>query len=272
MDLWDILFDDESVRPFIRTSLGTFRKIAFNYHIYIVMPVKNNCCDDVVVEAIQAAIPGFHHSCASRSSRHKAKPVPLTVINEYCTAVNGTITTLSGDRRREYTICYLMKKLFNKIPQNNSTTAPGGIPDPGGGAAADPPGGGGVGVAAVADPPSGGGVTAAGNKNTNTADPPVVGATIRDPPGGIMLPGTTTGAATVPKQEAAAAEIAVGNDRIMIHEYNNRTNSIGLASSLLCPIPPGGVITNTSANASSTHNNTTNNMSAASVGEYKYYE
>ena len=56
-----------------------------------------------------------------------------------------------------------------------------------------------------------------------------------------MLPGTVTG---VPKQEAAAAEIAEGNDRIMIHEYNNRTNSIGLAS-------PGGVITNnTSANAS----------------------
>ena len=52
-------------------------------------------------------------------------------------------------------------------------------------------------------------VITAGNNNTNTAavrpEPPGR----PDPPGGvIMLPGTVTGAATVPKQEAAAAELA----------------------------------------------------------------
>ena len=124
-------------------------------------PRSDRCCDLVVVDAITAAIPGFKHKCASRSSRHKAKPIPLTVINEYCTAVNGTITTLSGDRDQEYTICYVMKRLFNKTPQNNST-------------------------AAIRDPPPGG---TAGNNNTNVATIPGGNG---DPPGvvgGIMLPG-----------------------------------------------------------------------------------
>ena len=184
-------------------------------------PRSDRCCDPVVVKAIKAAIPGFYHSCASRSSRHKAKPVPLTVINEYCTAVNETITTLSGDH--DYTICYVMKRLFIKTSENNSAD-PGPRPEPPG--RPDPPGG--VGV---------------------NSDPPGV-------VGGIMLPGTAMGA-TVPKQEAAAVEIAVGNDRIRIHEYINRTNSIGLASSLSCT-------NNNTNNTSDITSTNTNNTSAAS--------
>ena len=88
-------------------------------------PRSDKCCDLVVVNAIEAAILGFKHSCASRSSRHKAKVIPLTSINEYCIAVNGTITTLSGDG--EYKICYLMKKLFSKTSQNNPDPPGGGV-------------------------------------------------------------------------------------------------------------------------------------------------
>ena len=92
-------------------------------------PRSDRCCDLVVVKAIEAAIPGFKHACASRSSRHKAKPIPLTVINEYCTAVNGTITTLSGDG--EYKICYLMKKLFIKTSPNAADPPGVGVTIPG---------------------------------------------------------------------------------------------------------------------------------------------
>ena len=99
------------------------------------------------------------------------------------------------------------------------------------GRGADPPGGGVTIAAAIRDRPVSG---TAANTNTNA---------------GIMLPGTATGA-PVPKQEAAAAEIAMGNDRIMIRDYYNNTNATN--------------ITNTNNNNNTNTNTNDNNTNAAS--------
>lgn len=55
-------------------------------------PRPKSWCNNVVLNAIQVSVPAFKHSCTSTA--HKATTVHGSRIDEYCTAINGTKTTL----------------------------------------------------------------------------------------------------------------------------------------------------------------------------------
>ena len=131
------------------------------------MTKKNEC--RVVADAITAVVPGFTHSCETKTCK-KIVPVLGSRIDQYCTVKNGRRTRTTLNPHQYYSICYRMRtKVIDPVLPPEAAT------------------------------------------NTNAASNP-------DPPGvvgGIMLPG----AFTVPKLEAAAAEIAVANDRVIVHKY-----------------------------------------------------
>ena len=85
------------------------------------------CCQIDALEAIQVAVPGFKHSCPSRTSRHDTSIARGSWIDEYCTAMNGTTTTLIPDQY--YSICYRMKTqvIDELLPAstNNAANPPG---------------------------------------------------------------------------------------------------------------------------------------------------
>ena len=89
------------------------------------MTKKNEC--RVVSDAITAVVPGFRHSCSSRTSRHNELRVLGSRVDEYCTAKNGrrTTTTLIPDQL--YPICYRMKtKVIDKLLPPERPNPPGG--------------------------------------------------------------------------------------------------------------------------------------------------
>ena len=90
------------------------------------MPAKINCCDNVVVDAITAVVPGFKHSCISRKSRHKASKVLGSRLDDYCTVKNGRRTRTTLNPHEYYSICYRMR---TKVIDEVLPPAAGG-PDP----------------------------------------------------------------------------------------------------------------------------------------------
>ena len=107
-------------------------------------PRPENWCQPDVLDAIRVAYPAFKHKCTC--SCHKAMFVHGSWIDDYCTDVNGTPTTLVSTG--QYKICQRLrvlvidKKLGNSsdvlvVPNNLPVTRPdpgtaigGGLPDP----------------------------------------------------------------------------------------------------------------------------------------------
>ena len=224
-------------------------------------PRSDKACDVVVLEAIKGAHfhvgRNFRHKCNIHANAMKATPTPGSRINDYNNYVsNGiTITTLL-DEKETYGICSNMKKKIDEALKKRDREAAAAsatnasntnVSTPGDGVRAENNNTNNTNT--IHDPPPGGGVTAAGNNNTNTADPPVVAGVVVV--GGIMLPRTSNinikQETSLAAAEIAAAEIASGNDRIIVHEYINRTNSTSAAS------------------ASSSRTSITNNTSASTA-------
>ena len=160
-------------------------------------PRPKNWCQTVVLKAIRVAVPAFQHSCTCTA--HKALKIHGSLIDEYCTAKNGTKTTTTLIPDQYYSICYRMKTqvIDDAFKKRDREAA----------------------AAAAATNNN----TNAASNNTNAATPGVVG--------GIMLPAAP--ANMVLKQEGAAeiaASTGMSNDRIMIHDHftniNNNDSSI----------------------------------------------
>ena len=93
-------------------------------------PRIKNWCQAVVLKAISVAHPAFKHSCSSSCS-HKASIVRGSLIDKYCTAVNGTTATLIPTG--QYKICHSLRYhiidtelnslsvRINKIDSNTTT-------------------------------------------------------------------------------------------------------------------------------------------------------
>ena len=157
------------------------------------MPKKDPtkcCCDDAlaVIQLAQQHLPiRLQHASCTTGKHKKAIPVPSSRINEYNLYITTCPVPTLIPKEKGYLLCPGMKSMVDRgLKKRDRDEA-----------------------------------AAATNNNTNAASNP---GTRPDPPGvvgGIMLPGTVTGAATVPKQEAAAGEIAAENDRITVHNYLN---------------------------------------------------
>ena len=126
---------------------------------------RKNRCQTIVLNAIEAAIPWFKHLCTRTS--HKAVFVHGSMIDEYCTVVNGTSTKTTLLPTGQYEICRNLK--YHDIDTNtNTNNLTAAIPKNGNAAASNNNTN-----AAILNPP---GVTVA-NNNTK-ANPPVSAAVV----------------------------------------------------------------------------------------------
>ena len=152
---------------------------------------RKNRCETVVLNAIEAVIPGFKHKHSCTRTCHKAVVVLGCSIDEYCTAINGTVTKTTLLPTSQYKICRNLK--YHDIDNM--------VRDP-------PPAGVGVTAGNNSTNNTNNNVAAANNNtNTNAASNPDPGTAIGggvdttvaaaasrpNPPGGVGGPGVVGG-------------------------------------------------------------------------------